>query len=618
MTLQEKKDLWLKANEAYFNSNGKKKALISDAEFDALTKQLEIKAPKWMAAQGTGAKVDKKTEVALTYLMPSLTKFYEDKIEKRVAKEAGVQIIMDKLDGAALQVSYARGKPVGVVTRGDGIKGGDISFLIPYLNLPVIDDTAPRVLRCEAIMKNSVFAAKYADDAENARALVNGALNRKKPSKALKDIDIVVLGVYCMKLGAGLAWAKLKGLQVVRYSKEQTKDLASRLPSILAERRKTSDYDMDGLVGASVYAEFAYANADKPKWIYAFKVNESVDDAAEAHVQSVVWQQSRKGLWIPKIKIKPIRIGGTTVTYATLHNAKWMLDRKIGPGAVVKLVRSGDVIPKIVGVVKAGKVSLPKGAYELKGVHFQATERTTEGDVRAIHHFFKVLGMEFIASKTIDKLYDAGLTTVADHIEAYNDRLKPYLDAGIGEGMCKKIYAEYKRVLGGGVLLRDLMVASNLMGTGIGERKLRAIESHYERRPNLLADFVLKPRTFAMESLLVAVPGFSEKSMEAFLTGVQAFKPWLRTILDLGVKVRKPEAIKAKPAVNGSLSGEKVSFTGYRNKEHEQWIEDQGGELVTYGAKTTVLLYKEGGKKSAKLQAAKGKGIKVCTFGELQ
>lgn len=632
MTLQEKKDLWLTANEAYFN----KKAVMSDAEFDALTADLEKRAPKWLAAQGTGAKVDKKTEVQLTHLMPSLTKFYPDKIEKRLAKESGVQIIMDKLDGAALQVEYNKGRPTKVVTRGDGVKGGDISFLIPHLNLPRIGVMAHHVLRCEAIMKTKVFAAKYADQAENARALVNGALNRKKPSPALKDIDIVALGVYGMKVGAGLGWGELEGFTVVKRSRESSKDLAEKLPKLLEQRRKDSEYDMDGLVGASVYAEFAYANADKPKWIYAFKVNESVEDATKAVVKRVIWQTSRKSLLVPKIEIEPVRLGGTTVTYATSHNAKWMVDKGIGPGAVVQIVRSGDVIPKIVGVTKKARPQMPEVAHEWRGVHLAAIAKDKDATVREIHHFFKTMGMEFIAAKTIAKLYDSGFTSVVDHLAAFNDTtvlkgayeipgfkasatatsgMFRYHDAGIGLGMAAKIFAEYDRVFASGVLLRDLMVASNKMEAGIGERKLKAIEAHYKDEPNVLAVMVKNPFCVQLERL-GQVPGFSDKSVALLIEGLDEFRPWLKEVLKY-VKVRKPEAVKVVVR-KGKLLGERVSFTGYRDEAQEKWITDNGGEVISYGSKTTILLYSPTGKKSAKVAAASGKGVRVLLFKDLK
>lgn len=630
MTLIELKAKWLKANEAYFN----KKAIMSDAAFNALTDELENRAPKWLAAQGTGAKVDKKTEVRLDEFMPSLTKVYPEKIATKIRSTTELQVVMDKLDGSALQVVYDQGKPIKVVTRGNGTLGGDISFLIPYLNLPkTINRKVRVVLRCEAVMKASVFKKKYSEEAENARALVNGALNRMKPSPALKDIDIVVLGVYGSMLEAGLNWAAERKFTVVPY---EVMPLAKAV-TILAARRKLSAYDMDGLVLAGRSAVFEYANADKPKWTWAFKENESIDDAAKATVKQIIWQESRKHLLVPKIEIEPIRLGGTTVTFATAHNAQWMVDRGIGPGAIVQIVRSGDVIPKIVGVVKKGKLQLPDFDYVQRGVHFVSASDSKEQAVRAIHHFFTTLGIEFIASKTIEKLYDTGFTNVMNHLEAYSDKTKhrakivgpglgsgvtmtggmrKYNKAGLGFAMCAKIFGEMNRVFDDGVLLRDLMVASNKMNAGIGERKLKAIEAHYKDVPNILAELVKGNEAF-VRMRMAKVPGFKKRTIDMLIDSLVDFRPWLRHSLKF-IKVRKPEIVQAKKAVKGKLSGERISFTGYRSAEEEEWVIKNGGIVIDFGSKTTILLFRPTGKASTKVTKAQAKGIRTLLFRDLK
>jgi NAD-dependent DNA ligase len=609
MTLTEKKKLWLKAVNAYNN----KKAIMSDASFDDLELSINDVDPKWLKAQGTGAKVDKKTEVALVEFMPSLTKFYPEKIEKRIAKCENSQIIMDKLDGSALQVVYERGLPIKVITRGDGTYGGDISFLIPHLNIPKkISDKNFTVLRCEAVMKARTFAAKYSSEAENARALVNGALNRMKPSPALKDTDIVVLGVYHRILLIGLKLAAANKFSVVRYEVLP----AHKITKLLTQRRKTSVYDMDGLVSADINAMFEYKNADKPKWIWAYKENESIEDATKATVKQIIWQESRKGLLVPKIEINPVRLGGTTVTFATAHNAKWMIDRGIGPGAIVQIVRSGDVIPKIVGVVKKGKIQLPKVDHDMQGVHFVALERTIDADVRAIHHFFTTMGIEFIASKTIEKLHAAGITTVQEHLADYGMRLTRYQEAGISTKMCTKIYTEYSRVFSNGVLLRDLMVASNTMAAGIGERKLKAIEAHYKDVPNILAELVKGDEKF-IRLRVSKVAGFKDRSLGLLIDSITNFRPWLRHALK-HIKVRKPVAAIEKKIVKGKLRGQRISFTGYRDVVEETWIEKNGGLVVPFGAQTQILLFRPTGKASSKVRKAQDKGIQTLFFKDLK
>lgn len=614
LTLQDQKNLWLAASESYYN-RGKSRVKMSDSAFDSLNAEIERQDPKWIGAQKAGPRVaNKKTEITLSQFMPSLSKFYPEKIEKRLAKMGqDLALIMDKLDGSALQLVYERGVPMQLVTRGDGTLGGDISFLIKYLNIPQKIQTKTRmVLRCEAVMKVRTFAAKYSKDYENARAVVNGWLNRMKPAAGLKDVDVVILGWYGNPMQQSLKDLKVMGFSVVAHSVLK-KDQVTK---VLASRRKTSVYDMDGLVVCEPQAVLSYANADKPKWVFAYKENESVADATKAEVVDVLWQDSRHSTLVPKIQIKPVRLGGTTVTFATCHNAKWMIDRGIGPGAIIQIVRSGDVIPKIVGVVTKAKPKPPSVPYEVKGVHFKALIRSKEADVRAIHKFMTVMGIEFLAQKTIAKLYDAGLTTVHDYLGDYANRFTRINKSGeVGDAMAIKIYKEFGRVFTPGVLLRDLMVASNTFDPGLGERKLKMIEACYKIEPNVLASLV-KADANKQWRMMIEVPGYSEKTANLVIEGMPKFRQWLKETLKY-IKVRKPVAI-VKTQKKGPLSGKLVSFTSYRSAEQEQWLTDQGAEVISLGAKTQILLYKEGAKFTDKIDKARAKGIRVVTFEELK
>lgn len=625
-TLDAKKKLYLKANKAYHDGG---KPIMTDAQFNKLEKEIARADPNWKPLHKTGSKVNKKVEVALLEPMPSLNKCYPETIDKWLAKQKGKRLLaLHKLDGSALQGHYKNGRCVFLATRGDGKKGKDISFLIPHLKnaLPIIADRSDVVIRFEAVISTAKFKKwerqnkaekRGKDEFDNPRNMVNGLLNRRDSHPALRDIDIIVLGVYGKPLAKGLAWAIDQGLTVVDHELVTVKDDFEKK---LSAAREESSYDIDGLVLAPLDQVFGYDSYDKPKWTTAFKVNDD-EDAVEATVEDVVWQVSRTNRVVPKIQIKPVRIKGVEVTFATAHNAKWMTDRGIGRGAVVKLVRSGDVIPKIVDVVKkAKKPAVPSIDYKVEGVHFIAAERHKEADVREIHHFMTVLGIENLAQKSIAKLYDAGFTSVLDHLNSYGQRMRGYTDAGIGTAMTGKIYAEFRRVLqDGGVTLLRLMNASNCFES-FGERKLQMIHNHYAAlgTQDMLKSFVQMPAIMAKAVDISAIKGMGDVSARQFFEGLAKFKEWFKPILKTRlIKINPPEQVKKKKAVKGDLSGHLVSFTSYRNADHEAAVEARGAQVIKYGAKTTVLLYKKGGKISNKIEAAREKGLKVCTFEEL-
>src|SRR6478609_7476292 len=250
MKLSEKKKLYVRANAVYNNQG---RPLMTDVEFDRLETEIKKADPNWEYLRETGAPVkNKKTEVKLPRFMPSLRKVYPEKLQTWKASQRTLQLTMHKLDGSALIGKYEGGKCVFLATRGDGTRGGDISFLIPHLDLPIIRDKRPVFIRCEAVMKTRLFDKKWSTAAkgekgfENSRNMVNGLLNRMDPHPGLHDIDIVVLGVYGYQMSTGLEWAQKQGLDVVA---NQIVNLAKvDLVTLLEQERQTSKYEIDGLV----------------------------------------------------------------------------------------------------------------------------------------------------------------------------------------------------------------------------------------------------------------------------------------------------------------------------------------------------------------------------------
>jgi NAD-dependent DNA ligase len=441
---------------------------------------------------------------------------------------------------------------------------------------------------------------------------VNGLLNRTDAHAALKDIDFVVLGCYDQTLKAGFGRAQRFGLKTVNYGLIKAADIN---PYLLASMRTSSRYDMDGLVVAPEDFELVYKNSDKPKGIVAYKVNDEAN-AAVVKVKQIIWQVTGRGRIVPKIEIEPTRIDGVTVKHAAAHNAEWMMDRGIGPGAVVKILRSGGVIPKIVDVVKKGRIQPPEIDYTQEGVHFvvaKATKATNNRmDVLNIVKFMKTLDIELVAGKTATALHAAGLRTPLDYIKAHaNKKLGLIIsDAGFDGKQGVKIYDEIKRVFDGTISMKKLMVASQIFGVGIGERKLTQIEE-----VGTSMDRLHNTKGFPKQALL-KVPGFSEKTVQVMEDG---WYEWLVFYHHCDKTLTIDGSLpKKKTASRGKLYPLKVSFTGYRDKEQEAWIAAQGGEVIPFGSKTVILLYKEDGKASSKVDKARSEGRMVMTFKQLE
>ena len=179
-------------------------------------------------------------------------------------------------------------------------------------------------------------------------------------------------------------------------------------------------------------------------------------------------------------------------------------------------------------------------------------------------------------------------------------------EAGIGGKQGSNIYDEIKRVMSAEVSMKKLMVAAQCFGVGIGERKLSQVEASGISMTKMISDH---------EGLLPSVEGFSDKTIKVIGDGLPA---WRKFYADASRYIIVSDVVRKKKSVKGKLTGERVSFTGYRDKDQEAWVEANGGEVVSFGSKTTILLYKDGGKESSKVDKAAAKGIKTMTFNQLE
>jgi NAD-dependent DNA ligase len=319
MSLADKKQLYEKAMWSYHNE---KRQIITDKEFDKLEDLIREVEPTWEKLGKTGVRTfDRKMEVELKEFMPSLNKHYPEAIHTGLNRiNPARAVIMDKLDGTSLQLRYEDRKPYSLTTRGDGTLGRDVSYFIQALietgRIPAeIDQGGTVVIRLEGVMKKETFASKWSVEAlgekegqDNARQLCNGVFLRKEPGPELGDVDLKVLGVYGQALVNGLEWANENGFDTVDYILQDLVIVAPEaefLTHYLEARRANGFYEIDGLVVTDEFFILKYMSDDKPKAIWAFKVN-SDSDSVLVEVVGVEWKPSRNGLLKPVVVIKEI------------------------------------------------------------------------------------------------------------------------------------------------------------------------------------------------------------------------------------------------------------------------------------------------------------------------
>ena len=304
-----------------------------------------------------------------------------------------------------------------------------------------------------------------------------------------------------------------------------------------------------------------------------------------------------------------VRVGDVTVSRVTLHNAKMVLDKKIGPGTIIQIRRSGDVIPYLEKVVKSTKASLPKptqfGPYHLAGVHFVLDKPKENSDfrVKRMARFFAEMGADFMREKTVRKLYDAGFTNLSKILKA---KPEAFVGDGISEAGAYRLHKAIHTALDKKVPLTQLMAASSTFPRGMGERRFQSLGERYDLLKLAELDEAKQ------RQMIQQVEGWKDKTADAFIKGLPQFIKWLDIVKV--PYVNDTGAAKVKKQVKGPLNGVLVSWTGYRDKTQEEAVQAAGGVVAPFGSKTTVLLYSESGKQSSKVAKAESRGIKVMTW----
>lgn len=509
------------ANSLYYNHSDKhthnKHMIMSDVLYDILKDFIESKYPCNPCITEIGAPVT-KDKVTLPYFMGSMNKIKPDTTDltKWTRTNTGPYVLSCKLDGVSGLYSTENPHEFKLYTRGDGAVGQDISYLIPYLRLPT---TPNLVIRGELIVPKATYDAKYQEMFCNPRNMITGIINQKKITPLIKEVHFVayeIIKPLFLKPSDQMALLENENVEVVTYMKQSfiTNEFLSDL---LLNWRYNTPYESDGviIVNDTTHEHAAQGN---PEYAVAFKMVLS-EQKTEAKVVDVIWTASKDGYLKPRVQIEPVRIGGTVITYATGFNAAFISENRIGVGAVIQLIRSGDVIPYIQSViVPADTPKMPLESYYWNetGVDIILDDISINNDVieKNITGFFKGIGVDGLSTGNVTRLMNAGFNsvqaimcmTIADYLRVDGFKLK----------MAEKMYNGIRDKIEAASLV-TLMAASNTLGRGFSSTKLQSILNEY---PDVLTSNLLQTDKF---NKLMAIKGLSYKSVELFLERIPLF-----------------------------------------------------------------------------------------------
>ena len=619
LTEKELSTLISEANEAYYCAE-ETFPIMTDNEYDVLREYTLSKYPKNKAALEGHTKCAVKIEknkVKLPYEMWSMDKIKPstDALTKWKQNYTGPYVISCKLDGISALYSTENKEPK-LYTRGDGITGQDISHLIPHLKLPFIKGL---VIRGEIIIKKAIFIEKYAKQFANPRNFVAGIVNKKtSDSDKYNDLSFVAYEVikpvlkpseqFSMLEDTKLAEEqKTSSLEVVKHDTLSFIDLTNeRLSELLIKWREEYLYEIDGII--CIDDKIYPRPKGNPPYAFAFKMVLS-DQMAEAKVVDVIWTASKDGYLKPRVQIEPINLGGVTIEYATGFNAKFIVENNIGVGALIRLIRSGDVIPHITNVVQpASQPLLPIVPYEWNETKVDILLKNKEDNAtvkeKTISGFFTNLEVDGLGPGNIKRMIEAGYDTVPKILALSEaDLLKV---EGFKTKLAHKIHTNIHQQLEKADL-PELMHASNIFGRGFGTKKLKLILDAY---PSVMTDPISEPEKIKKIS---TVEGMAKKTSEQFVKEIPSFLTFLQSAnLQGKLHIEKTQQVAKTINKDHPLFKKKWVMTGFRDKELIEKLLSLGSEQgSSVNKKTDFLIVKDLDEDNVKVGEAKKLGIPI-------
>lgn len=589
-----------KARIAYFNTG---KPHMSDKKYDMLEDRLRKLDPNSDLLKQVGAIASKSArKVNLPYDMPSLDKVKpNESLRSWLDSHPGPYTLSDKIDGVSSMLVVGK-DGYNMYTRGNGSVGTDITHLIPHVKgMPSKVYKKYKAIRGELVFTKNRFAARYAEQFKNARNLASGVVNSKDINPAAKDLLFLVHQIVDPETGLASAKAYLEQIGFnVATIKVVSKLDEEFLLKYLADRREKSKVDIDGIVitsmsGASVAFKAGY-------------------ETAIGEVKEIVWRATRYGFLKPTIVLRtPVNLAGASLTRFTAHNAKFLVANKIGVGAKIEVIRSGEVIPKVMRTIKPSPVSpLPRDMdWEWNDTRVDIVlldvDSSDETVIDSLVTFLIRLRVDKIKSSTVSKLVEADIDTIEKMVKASADDFE---EAGLGPASASHLESSIQQRLKEATV-QALMSGSNLFGRGMGERKIGTILADIPFKQQLS---LYKTSKKELTTRISIVPGIGIETARNYVKTLPAFIRFLKAIGWKPTRLVTTTAVKTGLGISPS-----VVFTGFRDANLQLAIERIGGSVGGSVSKNTthvVTLNPNAG--TVKLAKARKLGINIITPKQLK
>ncbi|WP_031433451.1 helix-hairpin-helix domain-containing protein [Methylomarinum vadi] len=581
-------------------------AIVSDADYDFVF-QAELKKrhpnhPFLHRVEPESAFTGKTVELPVHML--STDKAYSlDEIKRwaarieKAAEELGKSFpdltfrVTPKLDGYA---AYDDGAIL--YTRGDGRKGTDISRVFER-GLKVANGGDRGLGAGEIVISKSYFQQRLANHFDNARNFQASVIKEKEleehAEQAIRDQAAVFYPFALLPAWTG-SW----------------KQLSNDFEGIIQTIWHKLDYDVDGVILEITdpdLKEYMGATRHHHRWQIAYKENV---ETAEVEVLNVTPQTSRSGRITPVAELEPTRLSGALLSRATAHHYKMVQDKGIGPGAIIRLARSGEVIPKIEEVIMAVEPQIPEhcpscGTELVWDNDYLICTNNLECPAQITHsleHFFRVLkNNDGFGPATIKKLYQHDIRTV-DAI--YQLSVEQFEAMGFGPKQSQNLVEQLQRSRNEAIEDWRFLAAFGVFRMGLGNCE------------KLLPHYPLTDIFQLSEQDIVAVEGFAEKTATVVIKGLAKIKPLFDKLYRLGFNLESSTIDRSRDNQH-PLAGKLVVFTGAMQhgsrddmKKEAKALGAKVGSSVSGKTDYLVIGEKVG---ETKLNAARDKGVAILT-----
>ena len=556
---------------------------------------------------------------------------FDQRVQSAVA--GAVYVVEPKVDGLSVALEYENGLFVRGATRGDGQVGEDVTAnLRTVRSIPLRVDGAPEhlIVRGEVFMPKKVFHTLN-DERErrgealfaNPRNAAAGSLRQQDPKiAAQRKLDILVFnvqwsdGVAFQTHEETLDYLAQKGFKVIPHKLCTTMDQVTERITQIGEDRDQFSFDIDGaVVKVNDLSQRAVlgSTAKFPRWAAAYKYPPEVKPS---RLTDIVVQVGRTGVLTPKAVLEPVRLAGTTVTSATLHNQDFISDKDIRIGDTVLVRKAGEIIPEVLSVVLDKRPAdsqpyfLPKtcpvcGApveRDEDGAHMRCTGAECPAQLlRNLTHFASrdAMDIDGLGVAVVENLVNAGLVKTPGDLYFLKEEDVAELDR-MGKKSAQNLMAAIERS-------KSQDLARLIYAFGI-------------RQVGQKAGKILAARFKTMDALeqatleeLTAVNDVGEITARSILT-------WLASPQSRHLIARLREAgVNMTAAEQGSdqrFAGMTFVLTGgleqFTRDQAAAMIEDRGGKSAgSVSKKTTYVVAGEGA--GSKLKKALDLGIPVLT-----